>query len=98
MHPEERDFREENRFLASVADRVLRGDPLLQPYFEDGVFSMTGPPEEEFMRFAAAQRDLLASQVSEVEAVINNLTARTALYRLEGTLLARRGLALAAEE
>lgn len=46
---------------------------------------------------AAAQRDLLASQVAEVEAVINNLTARTDLYRLEGTLLSRRGLALAGE-
>jgi len=52
MHPEERDFREENRFLASVAERVLRADPLLQPYFEDGVFAMTDRPEEEFLWFA----------------------------------------------
>ncbi len=44
---------------------------------------------------AAAQRDLLASQVAEVEAVINNLTARISLYLMEGTLLERRGLAVA---
>ncbi len=43
---------------------------------------------------ATAQRDLLASQVAEVEAVINNLLARTNLYLLEGTLLERRGLTL----
>ncbi len=57
MHPEEREFRKENRFLASVAERVLRADPLLLPYFEDGDFSMTDRPEEEFMRFGPALSD-----------------------------------------
>jgi hypothetical protein len=57
MHPETREFREENRFLASVAERVLRADPLLQPYFEDGVFGMTDRPEEEFMSFDPALSD-----------------------------------------
>jgi len=42
---------------------------------------------------AAAQRDLLASQVAEVEAIINYLLARIYLYHMEGSLLARRGLA-----
>ena len=41
---------------------------------------------------AAAQRDLLASQVAEVEAATNYINARIVLYRLEGSLLARRGL------
>lgn len=41
---------------------------------------------------ASAQRDLLASQVAEIEAVTNSLVARVELYRLEGSLLARRGL------
>lgn len=41
---------------------------------------------------AAAQRDLVASQVAEVQAVANYLKARTQLYRLEGSLLERRGL------
>ena len=57
MHPEEREFREENRFLASVAERVLRADPLLLPYFEDGVFKMTDRPEEEFLWFASGLSD-----------------------------------------
>lgn len=70
MHPEEREFREENRFFVSVAERVLRSDPLLQPYFEDGVFSMTGPPEAEFMRFDDAlpgeTRRFIRERVREV--------------------------------
>ncbi len=70
MHPEEREFREENRFLASVAERVLRNDPLLQPYFEDGVFSMTDRPEEEFMRFGSSladeTREFIRQRVREV--------------------------------
>lgn len=70
MHPEEREFREENRFIASVAQRVLRADPLLQPYFEDGVFRMTDRPEEEFMWFApvlpAATREFIRERAREV--------------------------------
>jgi outer membrane protein TolC len=41
---------------------------------------------------AQAQQDLVASQVSEVEAVVRNLQALVALFRREGTLLERRGL------
>ncbi len=70
MHPEERKFREENRFLASVAGRVLRSDPLLLPYFEDGLFEMTDRPEEEFMRFDPAlseeTREFIRERVREV--------------------------------
>ncbi len=40
-----------------------------------------------------AQRDLLSSRVAEVEAVVNYLTALVDLYRLEGSLLERRGIA-----
>ncbi|MBU1695251.1 MAG: TolC family protein, partial [Verrucomicrobia bacterium] len=39
-----------------------------------------------------AQRDLVVSQVSEVDAVIRHLEALVLLFRLEGTLLERRGL------
>ena len=42
---------------------------------------------------AQAQRDLVASQVAEVEAVTNSLKARTNLFHLEGSLLERRGIA-----
>lgn len=41
---------------------------------------------------AQAQRDLLVSKVSEVEAVASHLKALVTLYRLEGSLLDRRGL------
>jgi outer membrane protein TolC len=40
-----------------------------------------------------AQRDFVASQIAEIEAVANYLKALVALYRLEGSLLQRRGLA-----
>jgi outer membrane protein TolC len=39
-----------------------------------------------------AQRDLVASQIAEIQAVANYLKALVALYRLEGSLLHRRGL------
>lgn len=39
-----------------------------------------------------AQRDLLAAQISEVNAVMDYLKRITTFYRLEGTLLARRGI------
>ena len=42
---------------------------------------------------AQAQRDLLASQIAYVQAVAGYRNALVELYRLEGTLLQRRGLA-----
>jgi len=39
-----------------------------------------------------AQRDFVASQIAEIQAVANYLKALVALYRLEGSLLQRRGL------
>jgi len=39
-----------------------------------------------------AQRDFVASQIGEIQAVANYLKALVALYRLEGSLLQRRGL------
>jgi outer membrane protein len=41
---------------------------------------------------AQAQRDLLASQIAETEAVVNYLKALVTLYETEGSLLQRRGL------
>jgi len=40
-----------------------------------------------------AQRDFIASQIAEIPTVANYLKALVALYRLEGSLLQRRGLA-----
>jgi len=42
---------------------------------------------------AQAQRDLLASQIAEIQTVVNYLKALVTLYRLEGSLLQRRGIA-----
>jgi outer membrane protein TolC len=42
---------------------------------------------------AQAQRDLVASQIAEIQAVANYLKALVNLYRMEGSLLQRRGLA-----
>ena len=39
-----------------------------------------------------AQRDFVASQIAETEAVANYLEALVSLYRLEGSLLQRRGI------
>jgi outer membrane protein len=41
---------------------------------------------------AQAQRDLVAGQISEVQAVVSYLKAFVELYRLEGSLLDRRGI------
>lgn len=41
---------------------------------------------------AQAQRDLLVSRIAEVQALVNYLKALTDLYRLDGSLLERRGI------
>ncbi|MDY7010918.1 MAG: TolC family protein [Planctomycetota bacterium] len=47
---------------------------------------------------AQAQRDLLSSQIAEVEAVVNYLKSLVELYRMEGSLLERRGVAAPGRE
>jgi outer membrane protein TolC len=47
---------------------------------------------------AAAQRDLLVSQIAEIQAVVNYLKALVTLYRLEGSLLERRGISAPGRE
>jgi len=47
---------------------------------------------------AQAQRDLLQSQIAEVQAVTNYLKALVNLHRLEGSLLERRGIAAPGRE
>ncbi|MBI4776215.1 MAG: TolC family protein [Deltaproteobacteria bacterium] len=42
---------------------------------------------------AQAQRDLLVSRINEVQSVVNYLKALVSFYRLEGSLLVRRGIA-----
>jgi outer membrane protein len=45
-----------------------------------------------------AQRDLVASQIAEIQTVANYLKALVSLYRLEGSLLHRRGLSAPGSE
>lgn len=47
---------------------------------------------------AQAQRDLVASRVSEAEAKINYLKALIELYRLDGSLLQRRGISISSNK
>lgn len=47
---------------------------------------------------AQAQRDLLASRIAEVRSLVNYLKALTDLYRLDGSLLERRGISAPGRE
>jgi len=47
---------------------------------------------------AQAQRDLVASQIAEIQALANYFKALVTLYRLEGSLLHRRGVNAPGEE
>jgi outer membrane protein TolC len=42
---------------------------------------------------AQAQRDLVSSQIDEIQAVVNHLKSLVEIYRQEGSLLERRGIA-----
>ena len=69
------------RLTVDIADAVERGQVVAK--LDD---------EEQVQAVAQAQRDLLASQIAEVEAMINLKLALIDLYRPEGTLLKRRGV------
>lgn len=47
---------------------------------------------------AQAQRDLVASQIAEIESFANYLKALVSLFQLEGTLLQRRGISTPSSE
>lgn len=47
---------------------------------------------------AQSQRDLVASQIAEVQVVVNYVKALVSLYQLEGSLLHRRGLSAPGDE
>jgi outer membrane protein TolC len=46
------------------------------------------------LELAQAQRDLVESQLAELQAMIEYRLARVELYRCEGSLLERRGLSV----
>jgi outer membrane protein len=47
---------------------------------------------------AQTERDLLAARIAEIQAVVANLKATVTLFRLEGSLLERRGISAPANE
>ncbi|TVQ29808.1 MAG: TolC family protein [Phycisphaeraceae bacterium] len=73
---------------ASIATRVLRAEALRVENERFRVGQSTS------ILVAQAQRDLLESQITEVDAVIAYRLALIDLYLAEGTLLDRRGLSL----
>jgi len=73
---------------ASAATRALREEALRA---EEERFRVG---ESTSLLVAQAQRDLLESQIAEVEAIVGYRVALIDLYLAEGTLLSRRGLTM----
>lgn len=71
---------------ATKASRILQEEKLRTETEKYGVGKSTS------LLVAQAQRDLLSSQIAEVQAVVKRLKAQVELYRLEGSLLAYRGI------
>jgi outer membrane protein len=78
--------RAKEQISASSATRELQEEKLRIETEKFRVGRSTG------FLLAQAQRDLVSSQISEVQAVVSYLTALVELHRLEGSLLARRGI------
>jgi outer membrane protein TolC len=80
--------RARQQITASTATRQLQEETLRAEQDRFAVGAGTS------LLVAQAQRDLLASQISEVEAIVNYRIALTELYLAEGSLLERRGIRL----
>lgn len=78
--------RTREQVAATAATRILQEEALRAETEKFRVGKSTS------LLVAAAQRDLLVAQISEVEAVVSHLKALIELYRLEGTLLVRMGI------
>lgn len=84
--------RAREQVAATAATRRLKEEALRAETGKFGVGKSTS------FLVAQAQRDLVASQIAEVEAVVNLLKGLVELYRLEGSLLERRGIAAPGRE
>lgn len=80
--------RSRQQITATAATRTLREEALRVETERFNVGESTG------LLIAQAQRDLVESQINEVEALIGYRLALIDLYLAEGALLARRGLTL----
>jgi outer membrane protein TolC len=80
-------LRTQEQVKATAATRILEEEKLNVETEKYKVGNSTS------LLVAQAQRDLLSSQIDEVSAVVQYLNAFVELYRLEGSLLERRGIA-----
>ena len=83
-------MRAKEQVAATAATRALQEEKARIEKEKFRVGKSTG------MLVAQAQRDLLSSRISEIQAVTNYLKSLINLYRLEGSLLERRGIRLEA--
>ncbi|MEJ2647853.1 MAG: TolC family protein [Sedimentisphaerales bacterium] len=74
------------QITATAATRALQEEKLR---VENEKFSVG---RSTSLLVAQAQRDLVASQIAEVQAIVTYLKALVSLYELEGSLLQRRGI------
>jgi outer membrane protein len=74
------------QITATAATRVLQEEKLR---VENEKFSVG---RSTSLLVAQAQRDLVASQIAEVQAIVTYFKALVSLYELEGSLLQRRGI------
>jgi len=74
------------QIAASNSRRVLQEEVVRAETVRFGVGTATA------LDVARVQRDLLESRINEIEAIVNYRQALTDLYRLDGTLLLRRGI------
>jgi len=84
--------RARQQISASRVTRILQEETLKAEQERFDVGSSTS------LLVAQAQRDLLASSIAEVEAIVNYRIALIGLYRAEGSMLERRGVSLPAGE
>jgi len=80
--------RTQEQVAATATTRRLQEEKLRAESAKFGVGRSTA------LLVAQAQRDVLSSQVGEVDAVVRHLQALVDFYRLEGSLLQRRGIVL----
>jgi outer membrane protein len=84
--------RAKEQVIATTATRKLQEEKLRAETEKFRVGKSTS------LLVAQAQRDLLSAQIDEVQAVVNYSKAIVELYRLEGSLLERRGIAAPGRE
>ncbi len=78
--------RTREQISATAATRNLQEEKLRAETEKFGVGRSTS------LLVAQAQRDLVASQIAEIQATVNYLKALVSLFQLEGSLLQRRGI------